>query len=209
MSSGRRSAGAVLAALLLWAPLSATAQNLGQDSGQGFTHNIGAVAAPGVALVGQGELQRIMIVDSQRILREAEAVKHLQADIEAERDAFRDELREHEAELRDDDAALIRERPDLTNEEYLQRRRELEQRFAGYQSQISQRREALEGRFSRSMRTIENRLLEIVGRLAEERGIDLVLPKSAVLLADPRYEATEEVMKRLNRTLPRVVPSEE
>ncbi len=146
----------------------------------------------------------VLIVDSQRILREADAVQLLQSGIESERDAFREQLREHEAELREDDAELTRERSSLTNDEYLKRRHDLEQRYAGYQSEIAERRRALEGRFSKGMRLVESRLLEIVRDLAEERGVGLVLSKSAVLLTDPAYDATEEVMRRLNDALPRV-----
>ncbi|MEX2632302.1 MAG: OmpH family outer membrane protein [Tistlia sp.] len=196
MGRCRRPAGAALAALLLAA----------------LVVPLAALTAAGPAAAqrdGPPAVAGIMIVDSQRILREANAVKGLQAGLEAERDAFRDELRQHEAELRDDDAALTRERSSLSNEQYLQRRRELEQRFAGFQSEIAERRRALEGRFTQGMRAIEAHLLEIVGALAKERGIDLVLPKSAVLLADPSYEVTDEVMQRLNLTLPRVVTPEE
>ena len=151
----------------------------------------------------------VLIVDSQRILREADAVQLLQSGIEAERDAFREQLRQHEAELREDDAALARERSSLTNDEYLKRRHDLEQRYAGYQSEIAERRRALEGRFSKGMRLVESKLLEIVRDLAEERGVGLVLSKSAVLLTDPEYDATEAVMRRLNDALPRVELPEE
>ncbi|WP_159460332.1 OmpH family outer membrane protein [Tistlia consotensis] len=152
---------------------------------------------------------RIMVVDSQRILREADAVKLLQSGIEAERDAFREQIRQHETELREADAVLNRERPTISNEEYLKRRHALEQRYAGYQSDVADRRRALEGRFSKGMHIVESKLMEIVGELAKERNVNLVLPKSAVLLADSDYDATDEVMKRLNAALPRVVLPEE
>lgn len=150
-----------------------------------------------------------MIVDSQRILREATAVQELQAAIEAERDVFREELRQREIELREADAALTRQRPSLMNEEYLARRRELEQRFARYQNEIADRRRALEGRYAGGMRMVESALLEIIGDLAEQRGANLVLPKSSALLADPDFEATDEVLERLNDSLPRVEPPPE
>lgn len=165
-------------------------------------------AAPAAAQ-GDAAVPRVMIVDSQRILREADAVRQLQGELEGERDAFRDQLREREAELREDDAELTRERQSLNNEDYLQRRRALEERFAGYQREIAERRRALEGRFTKGMREVESRLIEIVGAVAKARGATLVLPKSAVLLSDPDYDATEEVLTRLNETLPRVEVPEE
>lgn len=152
---------------------------------------------------------RIIVVDSQRILREADAVKLLQSGIEAERDAFREQIRQHETELREADAALTRERPTISNDEYLKRRHALEQRYAGYQSDVAERRRALEGRFSKGMHIVESHLMEIVSKLAKERDVDLVLSKSAALYAEPGYDETEEVMKRLNAALPRVVLPEE
>lgn len=169
----------------------------------------GRLGASPAAAQGGEAAPRVMIVDSQRILREAEAVRQLQGAIEGERDAFRDQLREREAELREDDAELTRERQSLTNEEYLERRRALEQRYAGYQREIAERRRALEGRFTKGMRMVESRLLEIVAEVAGQRGANLVLPKSAVLLSDSDYDATDEVMARLNETLPRVAVPEE
>lgn len=190
---------AVSAFLLLWGvPIALTSWTAGaqaQENGQRQGN-------------GQPPL-RVMIVDSQRIMREAEAVRLLQQSIESERDAFREQLRQHEAELREADQELMRERGRLTNEEFLARQHDLEQRFAGYQSEIADRRRALEGRFSKGMRVIESRMLEIIEDIAGERDIDLVLPKSAVLLADSDYDATDEVMDRLNDILPRVVVPEE
>ena len=58
---------------------------------------------------------------------------------------------------------------------------------------------------SRAVREVQNKLTEVVQVLAEERGADLVLAKSIVVLVNTEMELTAEALARLDAELP-VVP---
>ena len=51
---------------------------------------------------------------------------------------------------------------------------------------------------------VQRQLLQVVSKLAEERGATIVLPKTLVVLVDKRYDASDEALKRLDAALTQV-----
>jgi len=147
---------------------------------------------------------RIAVIDTQRILREAASVVDLSRRVEALRQGFSTELQAREAEFRDSDLALARERSDLSAETYALRRRELEQRAAGLQRQFDERRKNLDRIFRQGMGRVQETVAEISREIAEERNLDLLLAKVTIVLVRPSLEVTNEALKRLNKRLPKV-----
>lgn len=149
---------------------------------------------------------RIVIIDMQKILRESTAVKELQDRIEGQRRAYQEELRKREEELRENEQQLVRERSNLDAETFAKRRQELEQTVSSAQRDIQQNRQRLDRAFSDGMRQVQVRVIQIADQIADERSANLVLEKSTVLLSHPDFEITEETLRRLNESLPRVDP---
>lgn len=149
---------------------------------------------------------KIMIIDMQEILRESTAVNELQERIERQRLAYQEELRKREEELRENEQQLSRERSSLDAEAFARRRQELEQTVGEAQRDIQQNRQRLDRAFSEGMRQVQLQVIRIADQIADERGANLVLDKSTVLLSHPDFEITEETLRRLNETLPRLEP---
>lgn len=146
----------------------------------------------------------IIVVDLQRILREAAAVRALQQQVSAAREAFQAEIRQREEELRREDQELARERATLPPEVYAQRRQVLADQLADLQSDIQERRGQLDQAMNEGMRQVQSELLPILQQLTEERGADIMLAKSSIVLARPELEVTDEALTRLNARLPTV-----
>lgn len=163
------------------------------------------VAPPAMA-ASEPPSPSIVIIDMQKILRESTAANELQDRIEGQRRAYQEELRKREEELRESEQRLVRERSNLQPEAFAKRRQELEQTVSAAQRDIQQNRQRLDRAFSEGMRHVQVEIIRIADQIADERGANLVLEKSTVLLSHPDYEITDETLRRLNERLPRLDP---
>ncbi|WP_119458642.1 OmpH family outer membrane protein [Rhodospirillaceae bacterium SYSU D60014] len=146
----------------------------------------------------------IAVIDVQQIMQESTAARSIQTELERQREAFQAELAEQENALRASDQKLATERAGLSQEEFVQRRQELDQQAAQLRRNVQNRKEQLESLFNSGMGQVRQALLEIVAEIAQSRGITMVLSKSQVVLAANDFDITAEVMQRLNAKLPKV-----
>lgn len=147
----------------------------------------------------------IGVIDMQRVLRESVAVTRLSEQVEAKRRVYRDELEAGEKVIREADVSLARERGELDEQTYAQRRRSLELDATTLQREFQERMRELDKIFRQSMAQIQQRLTRIAQEAATEHELDLVLAKATVVLVKPDLEITEEVLRQLNGELPEVV----
>jgi len=149
------------------------------------------------------------IIDVQRVLRESTAVKSLSRDIEERKGRYQGELRKQEESLRKADRELTRQRSILSAEAYAQKRGELERKVATHQREARKRKRGLEQLFARGMSKVRSELAKIAKEIAEERGLDLILFKTTVVIVKPEFEITKEAVNRLNTRLPEVPLAQE
>lgn len=149
----------------------------------------------------------IVVMDTQRIYREAAAVRGLQKKIDDQRSSYQKELREKEEALRGADQELARQQTVLSPEAFAAKRRELEEQVAKLQGEVQSRRQDLEKEFAFGMKQVQAALVDISREIAEERRSDLVIEKSAVVLVRPELEITQEALERLNQRLPEITPA--
>ncbi len=146
----------------------------------------------------------VAVVDYQRLLREAKAAKSIRAQVEERRARYQDEIRNEEQRLIEIERELTRQRGVLSTEAYAQKRSAFEQDAARVQRMVQERRRELDAVSAAAYAELRNAIIEVVGRLAESRGFNLVLPSSAVLLFSPQLDLTEEALAALDRRLPDV-----
>jgi Skp family chaperone for outer membrane proteins len=162
------------------------------------------VAAP--AALAQEELPAAVavVVDYARILREAKAAKAIRTQIDARRKVYQDQIAKEEKRLFDADKELAKQRSVLSAEAFAEKRKAFEQDVSGVQRMAQERRRQLDQVAAVALGQVRNSLVEVVGTLSDERGFNLVLPSSAVLLFSPRIDLTEDVMAQLDKKLPTV-----
>ena len=144
----------------------------------------------------------LAIIDVQKVLRDSTAVSALSRKIEEQKVLHQEELREQERALRDADQELARQRSILSPEAYAKKRGELEQRVATLQREARNRKRGLDKVFTQGMIKVQAELARVAKEIAEERGLDLILSKATVVLVKPKFELTQEVVRRLNDRLP-------
>lgn len=148
----------------------------------------------------------VIVVDVQRILEEAQALRQLQDQLAEARQAFQTVTRHREAELRERDRTLAADRDRYEAEEFQEKRDQLAQDLAALQEDIRSWFRTHDQVLNQAMRQAQEQLLRIVGELARERGASLVLPRASVLLVQSDLDITEEVLQRLNAEMPALPP---
>ncbi len=146
----------------------------------------------------------IGVLDTQKVLRDSVAMRGLSQEIEARRSTFQEELRKQEDTLRSADQELARQRSILSAEAFAEKRSQLEQQVSSLQRQVQTRRKELDRVYGQAVKQVQTALVSIAQQIAAERSLDLVLPKTAVVLVRNDMEITDEVVKRLNETLTEV-----
>ena len=150
----------------------------------------------------------IGILDTQKVLRESVAMRGLSSLMDERRNQFQQDLRQQEEKLRKADQELARQRSILAPEAFAEKRSELEQQVASLQRQVQTRRKELDRVYGQAVKQVQGALVSIAQKIASERQLDLVLPKTAVVLVRNDMEITDEVVRRLNETLTEVtIPS--
>ena len=145
-----------------------------------------------------------VVVDYQRIFREAKAARAIRDQVETRRKLYQEQIAKEEQRLHESDKELARQRTLLSPEAFADKRREFEKRVAEVQRLVQERRRQLDQVHAAALNNVRAVLIQIIGEMSEARGFNLVLPTSGVLLFSPKIDLTEDVLTQLDRKLPNV-----
>lgn len=146
----------------------------------------------------------IAIVDVEKILRESLAVKSARTQIDQIATDLQKEIATEEEKLRSEEQQLQQQRAILTPEVYADRRQGLQGRAASLQQRARSLRQTLDRGMAQTMQRIQLVLFEEVGKLAEELDVNLVLPRTQIVVAFDTFDISDEALKRLNARLSEV-----
>lgn len=146
--------------------------------------------------------QVIAVIDVQQVLQESKAVKAMQSQVEGMRISFQADFTAKEDALRLKNEALQSQRDELSPEDFSKKRLDFEAEVVLIQQDFKNRKNQLDRLLVQAMGQVQSKLTEVVKGLAEERGADLVLAKSTVVLVSTDMEITSEALRRLNTELP-------
>lgn len=144
------------------------------------------------------------VVDYQRVLQEAAASKSIAEQMETRRRAYHEEISQQEQRLYEAERELTKQRSVLSEEAVSARQQELEAEVQAVRELTQKRRQQLEQVSAEAVSKVERALFEVLTSLAEERGLNVVLPTSQVLFFSRQIDLTEEVLTKLNATLSEV-----
>ena len=147
---------------------------------------------------------KIAVIDINVILRDALAFKAIRDQIGKYRQTFQGEIQKEEEALRNANQELARQRTLLSPEAFTEKRREFEKQVAGVQRLVQQRKANLDKAQADAMKKIQNALNKIVTTLSNEQNISLILRKDQTILANKGLWITDQVLKRLDTTMPTI-----
>lgn len=166
-------------------------------------------ALPGMALAQAGGNKVppaiIAVIDSQRVNREAAALKNARQQLEQFRFSFQSEIAKEEEKLRAEEQEIARQRSVLSPEAFEQRRQAFQAKVVDLQKRIQERSQSLEKMLNGVREQVTVQVIEILKGLAAERGFNMVLDRAQVqIFIGDSIDITPEVLKRLDQRLPTV-----
>ena len=144
------------------------------------------------------------VLDVQKILRSAKAVKSIRDQITAYGTAFEKEIEKEREKLRKGNQELARQRTILAPEAFAEKRREFEQQVVEVQRMVQIRQRDLDKSRTVAMAKVNKSYIDIVTKLANERELFMIIRKDQTAFANPSLDVTKEVLDLLNKKQPTV-----
>ena len=160
-----------------------------------------ALAPAGSALAQKMPAPVIGIIDIQRILEESEAAKNIRPQMSKLRESYEKDVKTRENDLRQAEQDLGRQRTILSADAFNEKRRTFEKQAADAQRAVQTHKQRIDVAFANAMGDVRNALLKIAADMAKERQINVLLPKSFVVLSAKEFDITDEALGRLNKQL--------
>lgn len=146
----------------------------------------------------------IVVVDIQKVLQESSAAKDIRQQIKIKRDRYQNDITKQEDKLRKDEKKLSEQRSILSPEAFEKRRDEFKESLIKVQRDVQVKRAKLDGSLSKSLNEVQQVVYQIIESLSGEKEFQLAVPTSQVLFAEESLNITGEVLKRLDKKLPKI-----
>lgn len=162
-----------------------------------------AAAAPTAAAPrGPTPPPSIGVVDMALIQEQASVMRSIRDQMQKEEQSIRADLTKRENDLRAADQDLQQQRSLLSADAYAEKRRNFEAQVGESQRYMAARKKQLDTAFNDGMRQVDQALNGVLREIAQERGLNLIMPRGALmLLADTNLDITDDVKRRLDNRL--------
>lgn len=168
---------------------------------------LGASATPAVA---QQQLRPpvIAVVNYAAAIRDSLAGKSVRQQIDKQRAAYQTEIKAIQSKLEQARAELSKQQAVLAPDIFARKRQVYQQQAEELQRTAQSRKRQLDQMQAKGFTEIDKALRLALEGLAKERGIDIILNAGpgggGIVLAGKEFFITEEAVKRLNESLPKV-----
>jgi outer membrane protein len=152
------------------------------------------------ATAAQAQDLKIGYVNSEKVLREANAAKAAQAKLEAEFGKRERELNDAATRLKAAADKLDKDGPTLSESEKVRRQRELVEQDRDLQRKRREFQEDLNQRRNEELAAVVERANKAIRQIFDTEKYDLILQE--VVFAGPRVDITDKVIRVLNTPAP-------
>ena len=161
-------------------------------------------AATGAQPAGATPTPIVAVIDVDGIMRDAAAVRSARMQLEEISAGVQRGLTAEENKLRQREQELQQQRAILAPEAFGRRRQEIQRDIAILQQKARAARQAMDRGFKETMTRIQLVLFDEVGKLAKEKGLNLVLRRNQIVVARDEFDLTPQIRERLDKRLPDV-----
>jgi outer membrane protein len=156
-----------------------------------------------IATTGVGRAQaplKVGVINSQKALLETEEIKKAQAELEAKYKPRQDQMLKLEKELQDIQAQLQSGKLNQLGEQELtaqgqKKQRDLQRIQQDLQEDVDRERNDI-------LQRAGTRMQEVVKKIADEKGLDLVVDAANTLFFKPSLDLTADAVAGYNKTYP-------
>ena len=143
-------------------------------------------------------VERVGIIDLNAILRQSQATSNVRDLLDEKRVEFQEQIAAREVELLSREKSLKGKKDVMSKESYEAEVRLFQDEVANVQREIQQKRKSLDNAFQKAQDRLRSLAIEILGDIAKERKLDLVVNRNNVLVFRNQLDLTKIVLERLN-----------
>jgi outer membrane protein len=163
-----------------------------------------AAAPAGAAATSAVQAPRIVVIDRQQLLQRSAAGKDIFNQTQTLSKQLETQLRTEEGQLQTEATQLQQQMAIMAAEVRAQKEKDFNTKQQAFQTKVQQRQAQIQASFNQAARQVEVALDPILQAIMKERGANMVLDRSAVIVATTDVDVTPLALQRLDRALPRV-----
>jgi Skp family chaperone for outer membrane proteins len=146
----------------------------------------------------------IAIVDLNLILSESKAAKDATKQFEIIQKNTEEEIIKSDKEMLEERNKLVEQQSVIAPEAFELKAKDYEKKLQNYQSEKQNKLRSLEGVLQKARNDILENVKPILEKLSKELGVTVILEKNSVLLSATNMDITDDVIKKLNKELPKI-----
>ena len=146
----------------------------------------------------------IGVIDINKILAEANAAVEAAEEIEKIAIEIENEIKLSDEEIIKEQNLLIESQSIMAPEAFEAKRIEYESKIQTYNSERQSKLMKIDELIAISRNDILNAIKPILEEISNEKGITIILEKTSIMLNAEKMDITNEVLKKLNKSLPNI-----
>ena len=146
----------------------------------------------------------IAIVDLNLILTDSKAAKNATKQFEAIQKSTEDKIVDSDKKMLEERNKLIEQQSVIAPEAFELKAKDYEKKLQNYQIDKQEKLRKLESVLQNARNEILENVKPILENLSKELGVTVILEKNSVLLSANNMDITENVIKKLNKDLPKI-----
>ena len=149
---------------------------------------------------GQAQAQnlKIAVVDVEKILSVSSAGKSIQSQLKTKRESFQKEFSAREDNLMISQKALIKQKTELSAEEFTSKRKSFEQQLLETRNLFQKRRKSLDKGLGNALAQLRKHIINVAAEVSNQEGYQMVLTRDSVVIVEKEIDITDTVLTRLN-----------
>jgi len=146
----------------------------------------------------------IAVVDLNLILSDSKAAKNATKQFEEIQKSTEDKIIASDKKMLEDRNKLIEQQSIIAPEAFELKAKDYENKLQDYQVDKQNKLRKLEGILQKARNEILENVKPILEDLSNELGVTVILEKNSVLLSANNMDITDDVIKKLNKKLPKI-----
>ena len=146
----------------------------------------------------------IGVIDINKILSDADAAKTAAKQIEDIAIEIENEIKLSDEEIIKEQNILIESQSIMAPEAFESKRNEYEIKVQKYNSERQAKLMKIDELIAVSRNDVLNAMKPILEEISNEKGITIILEKASIMLNAEKMDLTNEVLKKLNKSLPTI-----
>lgn len=147
---------------------------------------------------------KVGVVDIDKIIQESTAIASIQKRVEKQKSEYESEINKRQDELKSEQKKIEDKRDILSKEAFEKEAKNFEKKADALKTYTDKKQNSLKKAWVDGMGKINDKVKSIVAEIAKEKGIKIVAQSSQILYFEPELDITAEVLKILNKKMPKI-----